>query len=153
MYRYTIQSGAAGCGKCFVTCVLRVPQTVGLNCSCHAAQASKGNSQKTCYKTLYTTCRPRLYLACLSKHLKFWDLSRTSRTCHRRWRQLLRQSPVVKWTSCVVPRRRAFVPISSFCSSSVTSSALRRRTTWSPSAAAARTTATTPLLPSGPPAG
>ena len=33
-----------------------------MNCSCHAAQASKGNFQKTCYKTFYATCRPRLYL-------------------------------------------------------------------------------------------
>ena len=32
-----------------------------MNCSCHAAQASKENFQKTCYKTFYTTCRPRLY--------------------------------------------------------------------------------------------
>ena len=30
-----------------------------MNFSCHAAQASKGNYQKTCYKT--PTCRPRLY--------------------------------------------------------------------------------------------
>ena len=43
-----------------VTCFLRVPQAVGLNCSCHAAQASKGNFQKTCYKTFFSTCRPRL---------------------------------------------------------------------------------------------
>ena len=50
-----------GCGKCFVTCFLRVPHAVGLNCSCHAAQASKGNLQKTCYKTFYRTYSPRLY--------------------------------------------------------------------------------------------
>ena len=55
-----IQSGAAGCGKGFVTCFLRVPQTAGLNCSCHAAQASTGNFQETCYKTFCSTCRPRL---------------------------------------------------------------------------------------------
>ena len=57
-----LQSGeAGGRGQGFVTYFLRVPQTVGLNCSCHAAQASKGNFQKTCYKTFYTTCLPRLY--------------------------------------------------------------------------------------------
>ena len=58
-----VQSGAAGCGKGFATCFLRVPQAAGLNCSCHAAQASKGNFQKTYYKTFYTTCRPRLYIS------------------------------------------------------------------------------------------
>ena len=35
---------AAGWVKGFVTCFLGVPQAAGLNCSCHAAQASKGNS-------------------------------------------------------------------------------------------------------------
>ena len=46
-----VQSGAADRGKGFVTCFLRVPQAAGLNRSCHAAQASRGNFQKTCYKT------------------------------------------------------------------------------------------------------
>ena len=58
--RYPLQSGATGCGKGFVTCFLRVPQAARLNCSCHAAQASRGNFQKTCFKTFYWTCRPRL---------------------------------------------------------------------------------------------
>ena len=53
-----LQSGAAGCGKGCVTCFLRVPQAVRLNCSCHAAQASKGNFHKTCYKTFYSTAAP-----------------------------------------------------------------------------------------------
>ena len=53
-----LQSGAAGCVKGFAR---YFPQAVGLNCICHAAQASKGNFQKTCYKTFSTTCRPRLY--------------------------------------------------------------------------------------------
>ena len=55
-----VSSTIWGCGKCFVTCFLRVPQAARLNCSCHAAQASRGNFQKTCFKTFYWTCRPRL---------------------------------------------------------------------------------------------
>ena len=31
-------------------------------CSCHAAQTSKGNFQKTFCKNFYSTCRPRLYI-------------------------------------------------------------------------------------------
>ena len=54
--------GAATCSEGFVNCFLRVPQAVGLYCSCHAAQASKGNFQLTCYKTSSSTCRPRLYM-------------------------------------------------------------------------------------------
>ena len=42
-----IHSGAATCRRGFVTCFLRVPQAVGLFCSCNAARASKGNLQKT----------------------------------------------------------------------------------------------------------
>ena len=61
-----IQSGAAGWGKGFLTCFLKVPQAIGLNCSCHAAQASKGNFQKRCYETFYTTCGPRLYSVSMS---------------------------------------------------------------------------------------
>ena len=39
-----ILGGAATCSEGFVNCFLRVPQAVvGLYCSCHAAQASKGN--------------------------------------------------------------------------------------------------------------
>ena len=41
-------------------------QAAGLNCSCHAAQASKMNFQKTCYKTFSSTCRPRLYVGYVS---------------------------------------------------------------------------------------
>ena len=52
-----IQSETSDCEKGFV----RVPQAVGLNCSCRAAQVSKGNVQKTFYKTFFTTWRPRLY--------------------------------------------------------------------------------------------
>ena len=48
----TVYKGySSGHGKCFVKCFLRVPQAVELYCSCHAAQANKGNFQKTCYKT------------------------------------------------------------------------------------------------------
>ena len=61
-----LQSGAAGWGKGFVTCFLRVPEAAGLNCSCHAAQATNRNFQKTCYKTFNSTCRPRLYSPKLS---------------------------------------------------------------------------------------
>ena len=32
-----------------------------LKCSCHAAQASKENFQKTCHKTFFITCRRRQY--------------------------------------------------------------------------------------------
>ena len=35
-----LQSGAAGCERGFEKCFLRVTQADGLNCSCHAAQAS-----------------------------------------------------------------------------------------------------------------
>ena len=35
--------GAATCSEGFVNVFLRVPQAVGLYCSCHAAQASRGN--------------------------------------------------------------------------------------------------------------
>ena len=38
-----VLGGAATCSEGFVNYFLRVPQTVGLYCSCHAAQASKGN--------------------------------------------------------------------------------------------------------------
>ena len=58
-YLNWLQSGAAGWGKGFVKCFLRVSHAAGLNCSCHAAHASKGNFQKTCYNTLSSTCRPR----------------------------------------------------------------------------------------------
>ena len=38
-----ILGGAATCSEGFVNCFLRVPQTVELYFSCHAAQASKWN--------------------------------------------------------------------------------------------------------------
>ena len=40
---------------------LRVPQAVGLYCSCRAALASKENFQKTSYKTFLQPDSPRLY--------------------------------------------------------------------------------------------
>ena len=45
----------------FCLLFLRVLQAVGLFCSCHAAQASKGNVQKTQYKTFRTSGRPTQY--------------------------------------------------------------------------------------------
>ena len=39
----SVLGAAATCSEGFVNCFLRVPQAVGLYCSCHAAQASKGN--------------------------------------------------------------------------------------------------------------
>ena len=50
-----VQSGAATCSEGFVKCFLKFTQAVGLYCSCNAAQASKGNFQKTFYKTFSTT--------------------------------------------------------------------------------------------------
>ena len=44
-------------GGC-VICFLRIPQAIGLYCSCHAALSSKGNYQKTYYKTFGTSGRP-----------------------------------------------------------------------------------------------
>ena len=55
--------GAATCSKGFVNSFLRVPQAVGLYCSCHAAQASKGNFKKTYYKTFRASGRPTQYSA------------------------------------------------------------------------------------------
>ena len=42
-----IQGYSSGHGKGFVRFFLRVPQAVGLYCSCNAAQAGKRNCQKT----------------------------------------------------------------------------------------------------------
>ena len=56
-----VQCGASGCERGFVKCFQRVPQAVGLYCSCRAAKASKGNFQKTFYETLFTNLHPRLY--------------------------------------------------------------------------------------------
>ena len=60
-FAFNLQSGATGRGKGFETCFVRVPQAVGLNCSCNAGHASKGNFQKTCHRAFFTSCRPRLY--------------------------------------------------------------------------------------------
>ena len=54
----SIPGGAATYSEGFVYFFLRVPQAVGLNCSCHDAQASKGNFNKTYYKTFGTSGRP-----------------------------------------------------------------------------------------------
>ena len=55
-----VHSGAATRRQGFVKCFLKVPQAVGLYCSCHAAQASKANLQKTYNNTFSTSNRPRL---------------------------------------------------------------------------------------------
>ena len=56
----SVQSGAAGCVKGFLTCFLEVP-LAGLGCMAAAVQPScLWNSQKACYKTFSATCRPRL---------------------------------------------------------------------------------------------
>ena len=44
----------------FCKMFLRGPQAVGPYCSCHAAQASRGNFKKTYYNNFGTSCRPRL---------------------------------------------------------------------------------------------
>ena len=56
----TVLSGTSCREKSVLKCFLRVPQAVGLYFSCHAAQASKGNLQKTVYKIFFTTSHPRL---------------------------------------------------------------------------------------------
>ena len=53
-----VLGGAATYSEGFVNCFLRVPQAVGLYISCHAAQSSKGNLNKTYYKTFGTSGRP-----------------------------------------------------------------------------------------------
>ena len=55
-----VHSGAATWREGFVKCFPTFPQAVGMYCSCHAAQESKGNIQKTNNKILSTSCRPRL---------------------------------------------------------------------------------------------
>ena len=56
-------SGAAGCVKGFSTCFLKVP-LAGLGSMVAAVQPNClwWNSQKSCYKTFSSTCRPRLYV-------------------------------------------------------------------------------------------
>ena len=58
-----LPGGAATCFEGFVNFFFESSQAVGLYCSCHAAQASKGNFQKTCYKTFGTSGRPTQYRA------------------------------------------------------------------------------------------
>ena len=53
-----VLGGAATYSEGFVNYFLRVARAVGLYCSCHVAQASKGNFQKTYYKTFRTSGRP-----------------------------------------------------------------------------------------------
>ena len=53
-----VLGGAATCSEGFVYFFLRVTQAVGLYCSCHAAQASKGNFKKACYETFGTSGHP-----------------------------------------------------------------------------------------------
>ena len=59
-YVLALLGGAATCseGFVFVNYFLRVPQAVGLYINCHAAQSSKGNLNKTYYKTFGTSSRP-----------------------------------------------------------------------------------------------
>ena len=68
----SVQSGAEGWGKGFVTCFLRVPQAFGLNCSCHAAQARKGNFQKICYKPIIQPAAPDFDLKAEHEYLYIW---------------------------------------------------------------------------------
>ena len=49
-----IQPGRSGKGKSFVRCIQRVLQAVVLYCSCRAAKPTRGNFQKTFYKTFFT---------------------------------------------------------------------------------------------------
>ena len=59
-YCMCITVWGASLWRYFVKWFFRVPQAVGLSCSCRAAQASKENIQKTFNKTFFATCRPRL---------------------------------------------------------------------------------------------
>ena len=54
------QSGAAGWVKGFVICLLTVPQAAGLNCSCRAAQASKGNFTENMLQNLILNLPPKI---------------------------------------------------------------------------------------------
>ena len=49
---HLVPVGAATCSEGFVYFFLKVPQAVGLYCSCHAAQASKGNFKKKILQNL-----------------------------------------------------------------------------------------------------
>ena len=69
---HQIQSGSATCSEGFVQCFIRVTQAISLYYSCHAAQASKLNFQKTFYKTFGSSCRPDCIL---SKSLPCIDLA------------------------------------------------------------------------------
>ena len=58
----TLQSGASGCEQDFAKCFLKVLHAYF--CSTAAAVQPNGlwKSQKTFYKTYFTTCCPRLYI-------------------------------------------------------------------------------------------
>ena len=54
-----LQSGAAGWGKGFVTCLLEVPLACLGSMAAAVQPSCQWNSQKTCYRTFSSTCRPR----------------------------------------------------------------------------------------------
>ena len=55
-----VQPGAASCSEGFVFCFLKIPLAC-LRCMAAAVRPNcLGNSQKTCYKTFGTSCRPIL---------------------------------------------------------------------------------------------
>ena len=68
-------------------------QAVGLYCSCHAAQASKGNFQKTHYKTFRTSGRPTQQVITSSDSS---DSESPSGDSLRRWSQRLHESSLAK---------------------------------------------------------
>ena len=70
-----IQSGVAGWVKGFVTYLLRVPEAVGLNCSCHAAQASKqGELPENMLQNLLLNLPPQTGIAKWSVSTFYWLL-------------------------------------------------------------------------------
>ena len=62
---------AAGCVKGFVTCFLEVPFACLGSMATVVQPYCLWNSQKTCYKTFTTTCRPRLRIIYLSVHVQY----------------------------------------------------------------------------------
>ena len=58
--RVGIQSGAAGCVKSFVACFLEVRLACLGSMAASVQPSCLWNSQKTCYETFSSTCRPRL---------------------------------------------------------------------------------------------
>ena len=57
-----VLGGAATCSKGFVLCFLKVPLACLGSMAAAVQLNSLGNSWKTFYKTLGTSCCPRLYL-------------------------------------------------------------------------------------------